>query len=203
MSMPARTSPATASASFALFARGADRRCTRPWAAGLAWVPLVAAVVALGLHALWPVDTPHARVVVLVEHMGQRDAPRTSDALLAGDWVHVAVLGEPGLFATLLNLDSRDHFVLAGPGWDQPATPGGRPLSLRFEADQAPGFEQLVLLAARAPVGDLSPDLASLNATPALTREARLAALVALVRNRAGHVETAVDIGPPLRHLDD
>lgn len=164
----------------------------------------VLALVALGL-LLPPGDAPlgppppHARVFVLIEHQSDQ-LPGRPDAVESGDLLHVAVVGESGLSATLVNLDSLDRLVRIGPRWDEPLRADPQPLSHRFEADAVSGWEQLLVVAGRQPLGDLSSIFAEIDATPDLARPERIERLRHRLVSRFGAGQVAVHAGQPIRH---
>jgi hypothetical protein len=114
--------------------------------------------------------------------------------------LHVAVVGEAGLSATLVNLDSLDRLVRIGPRWDEPITADPQPLSHRFEADAISGWEQLLVVAGRRPLGDLSDIFTQIDATPGLERAERIERLRRRLVDRFGAGEVAVHAGQPIRH---
>jgi hypothetical protein len=142
---------------------------------------------------------PHARVFVLIEHQSDR-WPTQPDTVASGDLLHVAVVGEAGLSATLVNLDSLDRLVRIGPRWDEPITADPQPLSHRFEADAISGWEQLLVVAGRRPLGDLSDIFTQIDATPGLERAERIERLRRRLVDRFGAGEVAVHAGQPIRH---
>lgn len=171
---------------------------------GAVAVLVVLALVALGFWfaphvAPMGPPPPHARVFVLIEHQSDQ-WPGRPDAVESGDLLHVAVVGEPGLSATLVNLDSLDRLVRIGPRWDETLTADPQPLSHRFEADAISGWEQLLVIAGRRPLGDLSPIFTEIDATPDLERSERIALLRRRLVDRFGHGEVAVHAGQPIRH---
>lgn len=142
---------------------------------------------------------PHARVFVLIEHQSDQ-WPGRSDTVASGDLLHVAVVGEPGLSATLVNLDSLDRLVRIGPRWDETLTADPQPLSHRFEADAVAGWEQLLVVAGRQPLGDLSALFTEIDATPDLSRAERIELLRRRLVEQFGDGQVAVHAGQPIRH---
>lgn len=153
-------------------------------------------------HVGMPADAPHARIFVLVERVGERPDVAGPELVRSGDLLHVAVVGEPGLFTSLLNLDSRDQLVRIGPRWDDPLTSDPQPLAHRFQADAIPGREQLVVVAGRSPLGDLDAELGRVNAVADLSRAERLERLRDLLIDRFGGGRVALHAGQELRHAD-
>jgi hypothetical protein len=171
---------------------------------GAAALLLVLALVGLGFWLVPRVaplgpPPPHARVFVLIEHQSDQ-WPGRADAVESGDLLHVAVVGEPGLSVTLANLDSLDRLVRLGPRWDETLTTDPQPLSHRFEADAISGWEQLLVVAGRRPLGDLSGLFAEIDATPDLERSERIDLLRRRLVDRFGPSEVAVHAGQPIRH---
>ena len=183
-----------------------SRATVRALAQGVASCVLV--LLAAAAWRFWPAggaspsDPPHARIFVLVEHKLDPPVGAGMETLRSGDRVHVAVVGEPGLFTSLLNLDSQNRLLRIGPKWDEPLTADPQPLAHRFEADAVPGRERLLVVASRSPLGDLDSELNTVNGDPELSRATRLTRLRTLLVERFGDTQVAIHAGQELRHVD-
>ncbi len=187
---------------------------TRDASARLPWSLLAAAVlvVAAGYFAVarWapaaseggPAPLPRARIFVLVERTDAENDRLDDRTIVTGDVLHVAVVAEPAVHATLLNLDSRADFTHIGEAWDLRTRSAEKPLTRRFEVDAITGRETLVVIAARQPIGDQSALLDELNGLADLSRAQRLELLEARLQTAFGEHDVAVHASQELVHLD-
>ena len=145
---------------------------------------------------------PRARIFVLVERTDAENDRLDDRTIVTGDVLHVAVVAEPTIYTSLLNLDSRADFTHIGEGWDERVRAADKPLSRRFEVDAVTGRETLVVVAARRPIGDQSPLLAEINGLPDLSRADRLELLETRLQAAFGPQDVALHASQELVHLD-
>ncbi len=164
-------------------------------------------VVGGGLFATWcfgglgsASPGPHARIFVLVERNQAETEANDERAIRTDDVLHVAVTGDPGAYTTLLNLDSDHRFSRLESTWDSVLGPDRAPLSRKFRADDETGHEQLVLIAARHPIGNPDAVLRAVNDQRGLTRQERIESLRAHLDAAFGAGETALYTSQDLLH---
>lgn len=186
--------------------RGARRRSVPvrsvvAWAAGGLCAGLA---LILGLRLLEPggVERPHARVYVLVERSANGGPGLDERTIRTGDVLHVSVTGTPGVYTSLLNLDSDHRFQLVGRRWDEAIESDPVPIARALEADDATGREQLVVVAAHRPVGPLDELLGELNETRGLSRAERVERLGDRLDTLFGRGTCAVYASQELRHRE-
>jgi hypothetical protein len=166
----------------------------------LGWLA-VSAWVRIGAES-GPPPVPRARIFVLVERTDAENDRLDDRTIVTGDVLHVAVVADPAVHASLLNLDSRADFKHLGESWDLRTPSGEKPVTRRFEVDAVTGRETLVVIAARRPIGDQSALLEELNGLPDLSRADRLELLEARLRSVFGYHDVAVHASQELVHLD-